>query len=173
MTIDRMIGYFMKARSTVKCGRSVSRYIRDCVAFSLPAIAVLIFAGCSTPSAVLPKSGVNNPDGNIRLYISNQSDAISPVDINVFVDGSLVANGLFDVGSQHSWQALPLKLSPGRHRIVAVSSKGHARLERVFEVDDKLWVALAYWFYPRSEGGAESCSRHFSFVVSKEPIGFQ
>ena len=119
------------------------------------------------------KSVANDPNGNFHLYVSDQSFAISPVDIKVFIDGELVVNGVFNVGSQHSWQTFVLKLSPGRHEIVAESSKGHAKLEQTFEVGDKLWAALDYWFYPKPEGGVKPCPRHFSFYVRDEPIMFE
>jgi hypothetical protein len=143
------------------------------IQLSLLATAVSIFAGCSTPSVVPSKSFVNDPNGNFHLYVSNQSFAISPVDIKAFIDGELVANGLFAVGAnQDTYQEYVFKLSPGRHKIVAVSSKGHAKLEQTFEVNDKSWVALNYWYYPKAEGGVEPCPRHFSLLVSKEPIYF-
>lgn len=118
------------------------------------------------------KSVVNDPDGNVHLYVSNQSFAISPVDIKMFIDGELVVNGSFEVGSQHTIQEFVLKLSPGRHKIVAESSKGHAKLEQTFEVDDKLWAALGYCFNPEAEGGVEPSPPHFVFDVRKEPIYF-
>jgi hypothetical protein len=135
-------------------------------------IAVSIFAGCSTPSSVTSKKVVNDPNGNFHLYVSDQSFNISPVDIKVFIDGDLVVNGSFDVGSQHNYRAFVLRLSPGGHKIVAESSEGHARLERTFEVNDKLWAALAYWSSKKSKGGVESYMGHFSVDVKKEPIYF-
>jgi hypothetical protein len=136
------------------------------------AIAVWICAGCTTPSYSSFQTVVINPNGNVRLYVSNQSFAISPVDIKVFIDGRRVVDGSFEVGSQHTIEEFVLKLSLGRHKIVAESSKGHAKLEQDFEVNDKTWAALAFWYYPKMVGGAGPCPPQFSFDVSKEPMYF-
>jgi hypothetical protein len=146
--------------------------MRCFIHLSLLATAALIFAGCRTPSAVSTTSVVNDPNGNFHLYVSNQSFATSPVDIKVFIDGQLVVKGVFDVGSQHSWQESVLRISAGQHKLIAETSKGHSKLEQFFEVDDKGWAALAYCFYPKPTGGAEACPRHFSFSVKKKPIFF-
>jgi hypothetical protein len=147
--------------------------MRRFVQLSLIATAMSIVAGCSTPRTVQSQRITNDPNGNFHLYVSDQSFAISPVDVKVFIDDELVVKGNFEVGSQHSWQTFVLKLSSGQHKIVAQSSKGHAKLEQAFEVNDKSWAVLAYWFYPKPEGGVEPCPCHFTFVVKKEPIMFQ
>jgi hypothetical protein len=139
---------------------------------SLLAIIVWMSDGCSTPNSVSPKSVVTDPNGNFHLYVSNQSFAISPVDIEVFIDGEQIVNESFDVGSQDSFKTFVLRLSPGRHKIVAESSEGHAKLEQTIEVDNKLWAALAYWSSPKSKGDVESYLGHFSVDVKKVPIYF-
>jgi len=138
----------------------------------LAVIAALTPAGCSSPGVVASRKVVSDPNGNFHFYVTNQSFAISPVDIKVLIDGEMVVDGLFDVGSQHSEQEFVLRLPPGRHKIVAESKKGHARFEKTLEVDDKAWAALAYWFYPKPEGGAPACSPQFTLYVKKRPIYF-
>jgi hypothetical protein len=82
------------------------------------------------------------------------------------MDGELVVDGLFEVGSQHSWQTFVLRLSPGRHKIVVESSKGQAKLEQVFEGGDKAWAALTYWFDSKVKEG------HFVLDVKDKPLYF-
>ena len=142
------------------------------IPLSLLATAALVFTGCSTPSHSSFESVIIDPNGNFRLYVSNQSFAISPVGIKVFIDGKRVVDGSFEVGSQHTIEEFVLKLSPGRHKIAAESSKGQAKLEQDFEVTDKTWAALAFWYYPKMVGGAGPCPRQFTFEVSKEPMIF-
>jgi hypothetical protein len=149
------------------------RHIGSLIQLIILATAVSIFTGCSTSRAIPAKILVNDPKGNFHLYVSDQSFAASPVDIKVFIDGALVVKGNFEVGSQHNWQTFVFKLPPGQHNLVAESSKGNAKLDQAFEVKDKSWAALAYWFYPKLEGGVEPCPRHFSFAVKEEPIFFQ
>jgi hypothetical protein len=162
----------MKSRWPAKWRRLASCRVTNFIGLSLLATVASTFAGCSMPVAAPSKSVVNDPNGNFHLYVSDQSFAISPVDIKVFIDGELVVNGPFEVGSQHNFQTFVLKLSPGQHEILAESSKGRAKLEQTFQIDDKLWIALAYWSSPKLEGGVESYSGHFSVDVKKEPIYF-
>ena len=129
-------------------------------------IAVWMCAGCATPRYSSDQTIVIDPNGNVRLYVTNQSFAISPVDIKVFIDCKRVVDGAFDVGSQHTIEEFVLKLSPGRHRIVAESLRGNAKLEQEFEVSDKTWAALAYWFDSKVKEG------HFVFDVRDKPIYF-
>ncbi|HEY4414214.1 MAG TPA: hypothetical protein VGO57_00870 [Verrucomicrobiae bacterium] len=132
-----------------------------------------ILTGCGAQSVRPSANAVNNPNGNFHLYISNQSFAISPVDIKVFVDGDLIIKENFDVDSQHNWRAFNLKLSAGQHKIVVRSSKGSANLEQPFEVANESWAVLDYWFYPNYTRGVKPCPRHFSFEVRNEPVMFQ
>lgn len=149
-----------------------TQHMRRFIQLSLLATAVSVFAGCrnvgSDPSRVS-----NDSDGNFHLYISDQSFAISPVDISVFIDGELIVRENFYVGSQHNWQRFVRKLSPGPHRLVAKSIKGNTELDQTFEIKDKLWVSLDYWFYPNAEEGAAPCPRKFTLFVKEEPIMFQ
>jgi hypothetical protein len=140
--------------------------MRHFIQLCLLATAALVFAGCSTPGRSSFETVIINPNGNVRLYVSNQSFAISPVDIKVLIDGKRVVNGSFEVGNQHTIEEFVLKLSPGRHKIVAKSSKGHAKLEQEFEINDKAWLALAYWFDSEVKEG------HFVFDVKDKQIYF-
>jgi hypothetical protein len=162
----------MKWKLIVKCGQLVPQHMKRFIQLSLLATAVSIFAGCSAPRAVPSEGSINSPNGNFHLYVLNRSFAISPVDIKIFIDGDLVVKGDFDVDGQHSYQPFVLNLSPGRHKIVAESSKGHAKFERVFDVEDKSWAALAYLFDSKPEGGAQPTSGLFVFVVKGKPIYF-
>jgi len=67
--------------------------------------------------------------GNFTLYVSNQSFAISPVDITIHIDGKKAVDSKFDVGNQHIWIGYSFSLSKGEHKLVAVSKKGDARFE--------------------------------------------
>lgn len=162
----------MKSTLTEKCRWLVSRHARRFIQISVLATAASILAGCSTPSAIPSKRVVNDTNGNFHLYVFNRSFTISPVDIKVFIDGKLVVKGNFDAGSQHSYQPFVLKLSPGRHKIVAESSNGYARLKQTFEVKDKLWASLVYSYNPKTEGGVQASPPRFYFDVKKKPMFF-
>jgi hypothetical protein len=112
-------------------------------------------------------------NGNLTLYVSNQSFAISPVDITVHIDGKKAVDRKFDVGNQHIWIGYSFSLSKGEHKLVAVSKKGGARFEGQFEIKDEHWAVVNYWYYPDTTGGAGSTPRKFSFNIQDKPILFQ
>jgi serpin B len=113
--------------------------------------------------------------GNFTLHVSNQSFAIDPVDIKVYVDGKLAIDQKFEVGTgkrrQHNWQTFQFQLSDGRHRLRVESKKGQASLEEQFEVKGKRWVVLDYWFGGRED--SQAAQKKFTFHVSDEPIYFE
>jgi hypothetical protein len=106
-------------------------------------------------------------DGNFVLYVSNQSFALTPVDVIIHIDGKNAISADFDVGNQHNWTKHTYRLAPGKHKLVARSRKGAARIEKVFEVKEKHWAVVAYWYNPK-EGG----KRHFSFHIQDKPVYF-
>ena len=114
--------------------------------------------------------GLLDPHGNFVLYVSNQSFELPTVDVLVEVDGKRVVDQDFEVGNQHDWKRFVLELSPGRHTLVAKSSRGDALLQRSFVVSGKRWAALDYWYSSGANGTPEP--KHFTFIIRKKPIGF-
>ncbi len=111
--------------------------------------------------------------GIFTLYVSNQSFAISPVDITIHIDGKKAVDRKFDVGNQHIWIGYSFSLSKGEHKLVAVSKKGDARFEGQFEIKDKHWAAIEYWYDPNNTRGAGPTPKQFSFNIQDKPIYFQ
>jgi len=105
---------------------------------------------------------------NIVLFVTNQSIALSPVDIAVEIDGREVVDKLFRVGSQHTFERCVLRLSPGRHVLTARSAKGRAEVTRSFHVAGRRWIAVAYWYYTDQQGTPEP--RHIDVRVSDQPM---
>jgi hypothetical protein len=117
-------------------------------------------------------------NGNFILYLSNQSFAVNPVDIKVFIDDIIAVEQEFDVkgarGPQHNWIQFQFSLAPGKHTIRALSSKGRAKLEKEFEIKKKnQWAVINYWYYPEVIGGSGPTPRSFDFMVKEEPILFE
>lgn len=119
----------------------------------------------------------HDPNGNFILYVSNQSFDENPVDITVHIDGKKAIEGDFDVTgkriAQHNWIMHRFDLAPGRHRLSVKSKKGKASLDKEFEISDKHWAVIDYWYYPTLRGGAGPTPRHLSFMIQDSPIGFQ
>lgn len=134
--------------------------------------AVLFFGlvGCTKPKldkkveSLLPQ----DKNGNFILYVSNQSFAISPVDIAIYINGNKAISSEFEVRNQHNWVKHIFSLQTGKHKLKIVSQKGEAILEKEIEVKGKHWVAIDYWYYPKKDG-----KKHFSFLIQDKPIYFE
>ena len=137
---------------------------------SLLAVA-LIFCGCKAPELPPADSKLLDPNGKFTLYVSNQSFAISPVDIRVAIDGEVVVRQYFDVGNQHTWKAFKLSLSLGPHELKVSSVKGTAELTTQFDVKGEHWAVIDYWYYPKSH--YDPTPKHFSFDIQDKPIEFE
>jgi hypothetical protein len=124
----------------------------------------VVLAGCARTSPASPASG---GAANFVLYVSNQSFADDAVDLRVSVDGSVVVDDAFLVGSQHTWTEYPLSLPAGPHTLGASSGTG-ATLTEEFDlpVEGTRWAVLSYWY------DAEGTPRSFTFTIHDQPVGF-
>ncbi|MBN1430007.1 MAG: hypothetical protein JXB07_16680 [Anaerolineae bacterium] len=103
---------------------------------------------------------------NVTLYVSNQSFALSSIDIQVYIDDGLVVDQNFEVLNQHNWIKFPLALETGEHRLFASTTVGDASISSTFVVTDQLWAVLDFW-HPVADDA------HFTFEAYDEPIVFQ
>lgn len=119
----------------------------------LPALVLGVMlpaAGCgNNPPPVSPvTSSLLNPSGNVTLIVSNQSFSLSPVDIEVSIDGEVVVRDHFDVGDQHAFYYYTLSLSPGQYEVHVVSNRGETGLTREFTVTGKHWAYVRFSYAP-------------------------
>ena len=112
-------------------------------------------------------------NGNFILYVSNQSPAIDPVDIKIDIDGKKAVDQDFYVEDGHNWRQFQFSLPKGTHQLRVKSVKGSATLETEFEIKDKHWAVIDYWYYPEVTGGAGPTPKQFTFDIKDEPIYFQ
>ncbi len=132
-------------------------------------VLILLPVGCSTRGDNLPPQ---EDDGNFILYVSNQSFAISPIDIVIYIDGKKVVDGSFRVGNQHRWVRHAFDLEKGTHNLIVVSEAGDARMEKEFKTEGKHWAVIDYWYYRKGSGGTGPTAKKFSFSISDRSIGF-
>ena len=137
----------------------------------LVAVALALTACAAAPLDPSPRSDLLDPDGNVVLYVSNQSFAIDSVDIIVEIDGDEVISEDFEVADQHNWKQFILRLAPGRHTLKARSSRGDAALEKTLVVTDEHWAVLNYW-YSTEEYGHPPEPKQFEFLIQDKPIVF-
>jgi len=155
------------------------------VAILLASICIFVNGSCTKQNKNEPANHFSNSEahrsntflpqdlnGNFTLAVSNQSFAITPVDIDIDIDGKRAIQSEFDVGSQHNWIGFKFQLSPGEHTIQALSRKGEASLKKSFTINGKHWGVLNYWYYPEQTGGTGPCPRQFSFGIQNKPVQF-
>ncbi len=82
--------------------------------------------------------------GDFVLYVSNQSYALDPVEIKVYIDGVLAVNQNFYVRSQHNWIRFQFQLRKGAHRVRAVYDVGDTQNEEFFTVEKPLWCVIDF-----------------------------
>jgi hypothetical protein len=117
-----------------------------------------------TKGALIPE----NPTGNTILYVSNQSHAVSPVDIRILLDGRPIIASHFTVGDQHNYVKYHFDLPEGKHLLKAVSDAGEASIEKEIEIAAKRWGFVGYWYVPDDGEG-----KRFTVLFQDEPIYFR
>ena len=138
---------------------------------SLLAFTILL-AACTDASFEAPRQHLARPDNPaFTLYVSNQSFDLSQVDIEIRIDDQLAVTGDFLVEGQHTWIPFDFALAPGQHRLEVASEAGGATLEKTFDMDDRKWGVLSFWYY--AAGSPEPTPRHFSFQVMDEAPLFE
>ncbi|GIU88707.1 MAG: hypothetical protein KatS3mg009_3222 [Acidimicrobiia bacterium] len=93
-----------------------------------------------------PEPVVPAEDGDLVLYVSNQSFEVDPVDLEVAIDGVTVVAQDFAVGSQHTWVPFGFALDDGAHLVTVVSARGAA--EASFDVTTGAaprHLVISYW----------------------------
>ncbi len=136
--------------------------------FSL--LMTLAVAGCGEADNPLdPTEQVLTQDstGNFVLWVSNQSFDIPLVDIKVTIDGKTAVSATFEVKNQHNWIKHTFQLALGKHVLKASSVEGEVAIESEFEVQDRLWGVVNFWYYAKSGG-----NKFLEFRTQNTPILF-
>jgi hypothetical protein len=135
-------------------------------------LGALALAGCGG-STNEPRAIAESPppleqakEGNLTLYVSNQSFERAKVDIVVFIDGQAAVEEEFAVGNQHNWVEFRFDLEDGEHVLRAESRSGDAVLEERFAVKGKRWAVVDYWCCN------DASEPKLTFQVSAEPLAF-
>lgn len=111
-------------------------------------------------------------NGKFVLYVSNQSNAIDPVNINIRIDDTLAIEQNFEWKGGHNWKQFKFDLANGMHNIRAESQNGNASLGKDINIQDSLWVVVNYWYYPEQTGGAGPTPRKFTIDVYETQPAF-
>jgi len=119
----------------------------------------------SEPEMIEQASPESYGNWNIQFNISNQSFAVSPVDIKVYIDGKLAVNEEFEVGNQHNNKTFYFKLTEGQHQLRVESVKGNATLEQSFEISGKRYAGILYGGFPMGRGAVGGIRGRFQFII--------
>lgn len=111
-------------------------------------------------------NGIREPNANFILYVANQSNSDSKVNISVEIDDRHIFQDKIS-NRHHTWSIYALHLLPGEHIINAVSSKDNSTVRQSFTVSDHHWAVLIYSSPPN-----DSKQNVLFFEVYNEPIGF-
>ncbi len=111
-------------------------------------LALLILSGCN--QKMDDESFSDSPPPNFTLFISNQSFAMSNVDIRVSIDNVIVVNDRFPVEDQHYWRGFPISLSTGTHTLEATTQTGSTNLQTEITINSNHSALLEFWYYPDS-----------------------
>jgi hypothetical protein len=136
------------------------------------ALGTLALAACGGDMEAVPPIAEGPPplqpakNGNLVLYVSNQSFDRDNVDIRVLIDGLPAVDDDFAVLNQHNWVEFRFGLDDGRHVIYVESQDGQAILERHFEVKGARWAVVDYWCC------SDPSEPKFTFRISAEPLAF-
>lgn len=108
-------------------------------------------------------------DGEVLLWVSNQSFEDDTVSLTVTIDGQPAVDREFRVENQHNWMGFFLDgLPPGNHTVMARSDTG-VDFEGSFTLPsgEPRWLVLDYWFYRDDPEG-----RHFTFSEHNQAVMF-
>jgi hypothetical protein len=114
-------------------------------------------------------------DGNFTLYVSGRSTVISRVDIQIRIDGKVVAAEYFDVlKKMHSRpKRFVLSLPKGAHTIEISSDQESIDLKESFTITDKHWARVTFWCFPGGDYPHYPTPIGFDFQVQDKPVVFQ
>ena len=114
--------------------------------------------GSTVPSAIpdlavveaAPGFEVEPTDEVFVLMVSNQSFEDDPVGLQISIDGQVVADDRYDVGSQHTVTTYVVRgLAPGSHELSVTSDTGVSFVSTVTAAEGRpRWTYLTYWYYP-------------------------
>ena len=97
-----------------------------------------------------PGFEVEPTDEVFVLMVSNQSFEDDPVGLQISIDGQVVADDRYDVGSQHTVTTYVVRgLGAGSHELSVTSDTGVSFVSRVRAAEGRpRWAYLTYWYYP-------------------------
>jgi hypothetical protein len=85
-------------------------------------------------------------NGNVILFVSNQSSQIDSVDIKILVDGREIVSDVFTSGNFHNYKEYSLKLTPILlHEIEVISEKAQVKMVTQVRFYFVNWILLDLW----------------------------
>lgn len=138
---------------------------------SLSTVAILFLTACGGSSHDLPPSSrgallQESSQGNLTLYVSNQSYEKPEVGIDVWLDDTKYISSTFAVGDQHNYVKYQFQVPPGEHRLTAEASG--TQIAEPIIITDKHWAFVGFWYSPDSDDAPR-----LSMLFQDEPLYFR
>ena len=111
-----------------------------------------------------------SPRPNFNLFISNQSFAMSNVDISVSIDNVTVVEDRFPVEDQHCWRAFPVSLSNGVHILVAATKTGATNLQTEITISSNHSALLSFWCVPGNTSDGNALTPPYFIFKMNQPL---
>ena len=137
------------------------------IAILLAATLGMLFVACTelaVDGPILPQAD----GGDFVLYVSNQSFALDPVELKVYIDGVLAVNQNFHVKNQHNWVRFQFQLRSGTHRIRAVYTVGETQKEEFFTIEKPLWCVIDFY----ASKGPGPAAQSFNIMFFNHQVAF-
>jgi hypothetical protein len=94
----------------------------------------------------------NNSDTSVIIVIENNSNYISPIDIEVKIDDSLYVKGNFYTDTIFPTNKFyKINLNKGEHKIYVSSAKEKLMTEKEFQVDSKKIIYIIFNYYEKNK----------------------
>lgn len=87
---------------------------------------------------------------NFTLFSSNQSLDLPRIDLKIAVDAEIVEARDLECGNRKNWHRVEMNLSKGEHVIEATSRAGKASATKAFQLADRKWCAICFWYRPKT-----------------------
>lgn len=79
---------------------------------------------------------------SVHFFVSNQSLAVDPSNIEVGFDGRQILQRELRTGTQHTWERATISVPPGKHTVTVREAKTQTHRSQEVDVSRELWVVI-------------------------------
>jgi len=120
-------------------------------------------------------------DSELTIIMVNSSQDLVSIDIEITIDDVRIYTGILENLPPNddaetavritAHERIALQLPKGAHSLRVISNRGHARLEKSFELTDRLWMWIGYEDWDHN--GTRVPPHQFAYWTRETPIMFE